>query len=76
MILHKAGHEVPESTVRKHFKTNKVDFFKLKEKPVPEKGDSEERKKWADAHKGRTPTEWLRSPHAITHTGVRIIKSL
>lgn len=29
-----------------------------------EPGDFEERTKWADAHKCRTPTEWLTSPHA------------
>ena len=46
MILQKAGHDVSETTVRKHFKKQKIVFFKLKEKPLLETGDVEERKKW------------------------------
>ena len=65
MILQKAGHDVSETTVRKHFKKHKVAFFKLKEKPLLEKGDVKERKKWADAHKRRKPTQWATNPHAI-----------
>ena len=43
MILQKAGHDVSETTVRKHFKKQKIAFFKLKEKPMLEMGDLEER---------------------------------
>ena len=65
MILQKAGHDVSETTVRKHFKKEKIAFFKLKEKPLLEMGDLEERKKWADAHKRRTPAQWVTHPQAI-----------
>jgi len=34
MILQKAGYDVSETTVRKHFKKHNVAFFKLKEKPL------------------------------------------
>ena len=54
-----------ETTVRKHFKKQKIAFFKLKEKPLLETGDLEERKKWADAHKRRTPAQWVTHPQAI-----------
>ena len=46
-------------------KKHNVVLFKLKEKPLLEAGDFEECRIWADAHKRRTPTGWITSPHAI-----------
>ena len=42
MIWRKAGRDVSEATVHKHFKQGNVAFFKFREKPFLEKGDSEE----------------------------------
>ena len=65
MILRAAGYDVSPTTLRKHFKQYKVAFYKLKEKPLLQAGDVEERKRWVEAHKRRTPTQWVTKPHAI-----------
>ena len=65
MILRKAGYDVSPTTLRKGFQKYKIAFYKLKEKPLLQEGDVEERKSWAEAHKRRTPAQWATMPHAI-----------
>ena len=50
---------------RCEFKKHKVASYKLEEQPLLETQDFVERKAWVDAHLCRSPTQWVRFPHAI-----------
>ena len=65
MVLKKAGYDVTARTAREKLKTLCVSFFKLKEKPLLEKGDTKERKRWTDKKKRRSKRQWVKKPHGI-----------
>ena len=65
MVKTAAGVDASNQCVLRSFHTHGIYFRKLKEKPVLEEKDVEQRFSWAKDHDKRTAGQWVFKPHAI-----------
>ena len=66
-ILEEAGFDISERTVWEHFRSMKVSFYKLKEKPLLEPEDIRKRHAWTNARKRRSKEGWKKQGLSDRH---------